>query len=56
MVSLVLKLMIPNLDLIPNLTVVLIFLQNVILINQLGIFLSAPMRRCHVGSFHPAKE
>ena len=39
-----LKPMIPNLDLIPNLTAVLTFTRNVILINQFRIFWSAPIR------------
>lgn len=36
MVSLVLKLMIANLDLLPDLLAVFYFLRNVILINQSG--------------------
>ena len=44
MVSLVLKPITPNLDLIPNLLAVLTFTRNAILINQSEIFWSAPMR------------
>lgn len=44
MTSLVLNSMIPYLDLIPDLLTVLIFVINVILINQFGIFWSASRR------------
>ena len=43
MVSLVLKPMTPNLDLISNITAVLTVTRNVILINWSGIFQSAPI-------------
>ena len=50
MASLVLKPKIPNLDLIPN-------TRNRILINQSGIFLSAPVRVIYqVDSIQPPKE
>lgn len=50
MASLVLKPKIPNLDSIPN-------TRNRILINQSGIFLSAPVRViCQVDSIQPPKE
>ena len=42
MASFVLKPMIPNLYLMPNLTAVSVFTRNRILINQSGIFWSAP--------------
>ena len=44
MASCVLKPMILNLDIKPDLITVSTFPRNVILINQFGIFLSAPMR------------
>ena len=44
MASLLLKPMIPNLDVIPDLPVVLTFPRNVVLISQSGIFWSVPRR------------
>ena len=43
MASFVLKPMIPNLYLMPNLTAVSVFTRNGILTNQSGIFWSAPI-------------
>ena len=45
MASLVLKPMIPNLDLMPYLIAVSAFTRSVTLINQYGIFWSAPVRQ-----------
>ena len=52
MVSLALKPVTPNLDLIPNLLAVSTFTRNVILMNQSEIFWSTPMS-CHVSPLYP---
>lgn len=59
MVPLMLEPMIPNLDLMPDLNAVLIVPGNVILINQPGIFFSAPVGNLSCGPSpppHPLKK
>ena len=56
MASFVLKPMIPNLYLMPNLTAVSVFTRNRILINQSGIFWSAPVRYQPRGPSLPPEE
>ena len=57
MASLTLRPMIPNLDLISDLIAVSILPRNVLLlINQSGIFWSAPIRSSVLGLLHPPEE
>ena len=57
MASLVLKPMIPNLDLITDLIAVMTFPRNVILINESGIFWSNTSKVIYqVGPLHPPQE
>lgn len=53
MASLVLKPMMPNLDLIPNVIAASTPPRNVVLINSFGIFNKV---NCHEGPLHPPEE
>ena len=53
--ALVLKLMIPNLNLIPDLIAVMLFPRNVILTNLFRIFSTSEVI-CHMGPFHPSQK